>query len=121
MKRASRSGRRPAKTNARGGSKRAESAALAAAADAARAHHHPARRSTARASRSTPVPSGAAAEIPLDADGVTLRLAGRQVELTNLRKVFFPHLGITKAGLLRYYAVIAPVLLPHLRDRAMVM
>lgn len=48
-------------------------------------------------------------------------MAGRAVTLTNLRKIFWPNPGTTKADLLQYYADVAPVLLPHLRDRAMVM
>ena len=47
--------------------------------------------------------------------------AGRDVRLTNLEKLFWPEEGITKGDLLQFYAEIAPVLLPHLRDRAMVM
>jgi bifunctional non-homologous end joining protein LigD len=43
------------------------------------------------------------------------------VSLTNLEKPFWPKLGITKGDLLRYYAAVAPALLPHLHDRAMVM
>jgi bifunctional non-homologous end joining protein LigD len=43
------------------------------------------------------------------------------VRLTNLHKVFWPEDGITKGDLLRYYAAISEVILPHLRDRAMVM
>jgi bifunctional non-homologous end joining protein LigD len=43
------------------------------------------------------------------------------VRLTNLDKLFFPEIGATKGDLLQYYVDIAPVLLPHLRDRAMVM
>ena len=46
---------------------------------------------------------------------------GREVRLTNLAKPFWPDEGITKGDLLQYYADVAPVLLPHLRDRAMVM
>jgi bifunctional non-homologous end joining protein LigD len=46
---------------------------------------------------------------------------GRSVQLTNLPKVFWPETGITKGDLLQYYADVADVLLPHLRDRAMVM
>lgn len=63
----------------------------------------------------------AAASIPPDADTVELDLGGREVRLTNLRKLFWPDDGITKGDLLRYYAAVAPALLPHLRDRAMVM
>jgi len=46
---------------------------------------------------------------------------GREVRLTNLSKVFWPNLGITKRDLLQYYADISFYLLPHLADRAMVM
>jgi bifunctional non-homologous end joining protein LigD len=59
--------------------------------------------------------------IPPDADSALVETSGRSVRLTNLRKVFWRSLGITKGDLLRYYAAVAPVLLPHLRDRAMVM
>ena len=62
-----------------------------------------------------------AAAIPDDQDGADVRIGDRTVTLTNLRKKFWPDLGITKGDLLRYYAAVAPVLLPHLRDRAMVM
>jgi bifunctional non-homologous end joining protein LigD len=43
------------------------------------------------------------------------------VKLTNLGKMFWPKEGITKRELLQYYADVSPWLLPHLRDRAMVM
>jgi bifunctional non-homologous end joining protein LigD len=46
---------------------------------------------------------------------------GKAVHLTNLGKLFWPDLGITKLDLLQYYIDISPVLLPHLADRAMVM
>ncbi len=59
--------------------------------------------------------------IPADADSLVIRDGRRSVSLTNLRKPFWPALGLTKGDLLRYYAAVAPVLLPHLRDRAMVM
>jgi bifunctional non-homologous end joining protein LigD len=59
--------------------------------------------------------------MPTDADTVEIRGGERAVRLTNLRKVFWPELGLTKRDLLQYYADVAPVLLPHLRDRAMVM
>ena len=59
--------------------------------------------------------------IPRDSDAADVRIGGRAVSLTNLRKPFWPQLGITKGDLLRYYAAVAPVLVPHLRDRAMVM
>ena len=52
---------------------------------------------------------------------VTLDVDGRDVRLTNLDKVFWPDEKITKGDLIQYYADVAPVLLPHIRDRAMVM
>jgi bifunctional non-homologous end joining protein LigD len=59
--------------------------------------------------------------IPPDQDHVLLSVDGREVRLTNLRKVFWSDLGLTKGDLLQYYADVAAVLLPHVRDRAMVM
>jgi bifunctional non-homologous end joining protein LigD len=59
--------------------------------------------------------------IPDDRDSFTLAIGKKSVALTNLRKTFWRELRITKGDLLRYYADVAPVLLPHLADRAMVM
>ncbi|HUG36621.1 MAG TPA: non-homologous end-joining DNA ligase [Candidatus Limnocylindrales bacterium] len=59
--------------------------------------------------------------LPRDTDTVEIREGARSVHLTNLRKLFWPALGITKGDLLQYYADMAPVLLPHVRDRGMVM
>jgi bifunctional non-homologous end joining protein LigD len=46
--------------------------------------------------------------------------AGR-VKLSNLDKVFFPDEGITKGDLIDYYQAVAPVLVPHLRERPFTM
>lgn len=54
-------------------------------------------------------------------DAATLDVDGRRVALTNLRKVYFPQLGLTKGDLLRYYLSIADALLPHVANRPMVM
>ena len=59
--------------------------------------------------------------IPRDQDNVVLTVGGKEVRLTNLRKIFWPELKLTKGDLLQYYADVARVLLPHVRDRAMVM
>jgi bifunctional non-homologous end joining protein LigD len=59
--------------------------------------------------------------IPRDQHNVLLPVGGREVRLTNLRKLFWPDLGVTKGDLLQYYANVADSLLPHIRDRAMVM
>jgi bifunctional non-homologous end joining protein LigD len=54
-------------------------------------------------------------------DNDTVAVGGREVRLTNLRKPFWPERNITKGDLIQYYADVAPVLLPHIADRAMVM
>src|SRR5688572_31650102 len=56
-----------------------------------------------------------------DKQGLELEVGGKLVKLTNLGKLFWPKLGITKRDLLQYYADVAPFLLPHLTHRAMVM
>ncbi len=65
--------------------------------------------------------TGGPREIPTDADAATLRFGERAVGLTNLGKVFFAQANLAKRDLLQYYLDIAPLLLPHLQDRAMVM
>ena len=60
-------------------------------------------------------------QIPRDVDQLEVRFGDQRVKLTNLNKLFWPALRITKRDLLQYYADVAPVLLPHIRDRAMVM
>jgi bifunctional non-homologous end joining protein LigD len=42
---------------------------------------------------------------------------GRRLKLSNLDKVLYPETGFTKGQVIDYYARIAPVLLPHLKDR----
>jgi bifunctional non-homologous end joining protein LigD len=59
--------------------------------------------------------------LPRDQDDVVLALERKEVRLTNLRKVFWPELGLTKGDLLQYYADVAVALLPHIKNRAMVM
>jgi bifunctional non-homologous end joining protein LigD len=46
---------------------------------------------------------------------------GHRLILSNLDKVMYPAAGFTKAGVVDYYARIAPTMLPHLRDRALTM
>jgi bifunctional non-homologous end joining protein LigD len=47
----------------------------------------------------------------------TVEVEGRQLKLSNLGKVLYPEVGFTKGQVIDYYTRIAPVLLPHLRDR----
>jgi bifunctional non-homologous end joining protein LigD len=63
----------------------------------------------------------AAREIPQQVGECDLDVDGGRVHLTNLNKIFFPRLRTTKRDLLQYYLDVSPWLLPHLRDRAMVM
>ncbi|MEU6643172.1 non-homologous end-joining DNA ligase [Saccharomonospora sp. NPDC046836] len=42
---------------------------------------------------------------------------GHRLRLSNLDKVLYPEAGFTKSEVLDYYARIAPILLPHLKDR----
>jgi bifunctional non-homologous end joining protein LigD len=46
--------------------------------------------------------------------------AAREIKLTNLKKVFWPE-GYTKGDLIGYYDAVAPLLLPYLRDRPVVL
>jgi bifunctional non-homologous end joining protein LigD len=48
-------------------------------------------------------------------------VAPRSVRLTSPDRVLFPDEGITKGDLFEYYRAIAPVLVPHLRDRPFTM
>jgi bifunctional non-homologous end joining protein LigD len=50
-----------------------------------------------------------------------MRFGSREVQLTHLDKLFWPDDGITKRDLLQYYLDISAALLPHLKQRAMVM
>lgn len=79
---------------------------------------HPSR---LRAKTTSPTRRPRRPTLPTDANNLELPLGDRTVRLTNLRKLFWPELGITKRDLLQYYIDVSDVLLPHLRDRAMVM
>src|SRR5262249_50707510 len=46
---------------------------------------------------------------------------GQELKVTNLHKIFWPKLKLTKGDLFRYYAQVAPYILPVVADRPMVM
>ena len=46
-----------------------------------------------------------------------VEIQGKRIKLSNLDKVLYPKVGFTKAQVIDYFARIAPVLLPHLKDR----
>ena len=48
---------------------------------------------------------------------VEVEVEGRRLSLSNLGKVMYPDTGFTKGQVIDYYTRIAPVLLPHLRNR----
>jgi bifunctional non-homologous end joining protein LigD len=50
-----------------------------------------------------------------------IRRGSRVLRLSNLDKPFWPEEGITKGDLLAFYRDLAPVLVPHLRDRPFTM
>lgn len=51
----------------------------------------------------------------------TLRVAGRDVSLSNLNKVMYPAVGFTKGQVIDYYTRVASHILPHLKDRLITM
>ena len=52
-----------------------------------------------------------------DSVKVPVTVDGRALTLSNLTKVLYPEVGFAKGQVLDYYTRIAPVLLPHLRNR----
>jgi bifunctional non-homologous end joining protein LigD len=53
--------------------------------------------------------------------GHTIKVSGRELKITNPDKVLYPEAGFTKGDVIEYYWRIAPVLLPHLKGRALTM
>jgi bifunctional non-homologous end joining protein LigD len=50
-----------------------------------------------------------------------LIVEGKKLSVSNLDKVLYPKVGFTKGQVIDYYIRIAPVLLPHLKDRPLTM
>ena len=59
--------------------------------------------------------------IPHGPERASVTVGSRTIQLTNLQKIFWSHRQRTKRDLVQYYADISEWLLPHLRNRAMVM
>lgn len=61
--------------------------------------------------------------VPLEAKAGNhvYRKGSREVRITNVEKVFFPEEGYTKGDLIEHYYRVAPLMLPFLRDRPIVM
>ncbi len=81
------------------------------------------RRADRIASDVTREPAGAAPDpVTQDSRDVTgggIDGGGGRVRLTRPGKVLYPAASLTKGGVIGYYTAIAPVLLPHLADRAL--
>ena len=58
---------------------------------------------------------------PIQAMTNEIRKGKRVLKLSNLDKPFWPEEGVTKGDLLAYYRDVAPVLVPHLKDRPFTM
>src|SRR5439155_388461 len=50
-----------------------------------------------------------------------LVVEGKKLAVSNLNKVLYPKAGFTKGQVIDYYIRIAPLLLPHLKDRPLTM
>jgi bifunctional non-homologous end joining protein LigD len=86
---------------------------------------------TAAQDQPAPPPEASHAEAPLPqiekqlceskAESLTLDFGGKTPRLTHLDKIYFPEEGYTKRDLLCYYLRVAPLILPFLRDRPLVL
>jgi bifunctional non-homologous end joining protein LigD len=47
----------------------------------------------------------------------SFQIEGHELQLSNLQKIMYPETGFTKGEIIDYYVQIAPVLLPHLKDK----
>src|SRR5207237_1640123 len=54
-------------------------------------------------------------------DKAHLVVNGKKLSVSNLDKVLYPKAGFTKGQVIDYYVRVAPVLLPHLKDRPLTM
>lgn len=54
-------------------------------------------------------------------DKVQVQVGGHELTLSNLDKVFYPKAGFTKGQCIAYYVRMADIVLPHVRNRPMVM
>lgn len=88
-----------------------------------------AKRATGRSAASAVSKSLRVAGIIAQLDEIEERLDGGRLEIarsisvdvTNLTKVFFPENKLTKGDLMRYYATVAPLILPVMIDRPLVL
>lgn len=60
-------------------------------------------------------------EIENSGGGGNVDLPEGELAVTSLGKLYFPEAGYTKGDLLRYYATVAPLLLPAIADRPLIL
>jgi bifunctional non-homologous end joining protein LigD len=65
--------------------------------------------------------SQTAATVELMPEKAQLIVEGKKIGVSNLNKVLYPKAGFTKGQVIDYYIRIAPMLLPHLKDRPLTM
>lgn len=54
-------------------------------------------------------------------DDINIKLDGKPLRLTHLNKIYYPKTGHTKRDVIAYYYRVAPLVLPFLRDRPLVL
>jgi len=69
--------------------------------------------------RSARLPAASSSRRASSKKQAVLTIQKRNVPVSNLDKVFYPETGFTKGQVIDYYIRISPVLLPHLKDRAL--
>jgi bifunctional non-homologous end joining protein LigD len=81
----------------------------------------PKNRSSAKKSTSTDPVVAALQDIEDGKGDGTVAIGAARLDVTNLRKVFFPESGYTKGDVLRYYASVAKAIVPTTTDRPLVL
>jgi bifunctional non-homologous end joining protein LigD len=73
--------------------------------------------------REDKAPEEVVLEKPVEVEAISnvIKKGSRELKLSNLDKLFWPDEGITKGDLIAYYRDVAPVLIPHLKDRPFTM
>jgi len=89
--------------------------------NSARPTPNPARRTAKVEPRTTDLVNQLSVLEDAKKDGTLTLPDGEQLAVTNLNKLFWPKEKLTKGDLFRYYAKVAPAILPVLADRPLVM
>ena len=82
---------------------------------------NPAKRATRQAATPTSVEAQLERLQREQRDGVVVFGRSKTLHVSSLDKVFFDDSGISKGDIMRYYAYVAPILLPWLEDRPLIL